>query len=500
MKKRTLLYYLLTLLATFFMLTSCSEDDDLSKEIDAATSGEYWENMAGVYRGKMVANIDGVAVDTMYQQIKVVSDNRNRMTVSISSLLVDNMNWRNIAFRDVYFYNAGDRVSFQAQTVQNLGQVQNVSLYLEGMVKGEEMEFTLKASSVTIRPITLTMKAEKLSRLLSSETNIVKMKLNHPLVIGQPSFYASNSLGNVMVFYVPDTLNMDSTEILVQPEFELSKGATISYPDSVMDFSKQVNYTVWAEDSIHRTVFQIIWQKAMIQKFDFGRWQTDHGWSEPIAGWGTNNGMLKTFMDEGKYSGEYAVKRVKGWNVGEWAAEMRTVMTGEGEEQAIFAGSFYQGYFDLTMQEPLYGPVYGVLSMNGYAPNAVEGYYKYIPANQIYEGNSLLQDTMRVNDTCCIRAILYEIVNPDDRLDSLNYMNDTKVVAIAEMGTLAGRYQPDFTEFSIYFKYIRSYFPTKRYKIALICSSSRDAGKKRGGPGSVLTVGGIEVMYVNGKR
>ena len=104
---------------------------------------------------------------------------------------------------------------------------------------------------------------------------------------------------------------------------------------------------------------------------------------------------------------------------------------------------------------------------------------------------------MKFNDTCRIQVILYEVVNPDDQLDSLNYINDPKVVAVAEMGRQAGVYQPEFTDFSLQFEFLKSYNVNRRYKLAVICSSSRDADKKRGAPGSKLTVGGIEVMYSN---
>ena len=204
---------------------------------------------------------------------------------------------------------------------------------------------------------------------------------------------------------------------------------------------------------------------------------------------------MKAIMDQGGYTGNYPVVRTKGKNVGEWAAQMETVMTGEGASQQIFAGSFFQGSFDLSMQAPLYGPEYGTLFTG--RPTTVKGYYKYTPSGDVYVGNSLFQDTMKFNDTCRIQAILYEVVNPDDQLDSLNYINDPKVVAIAEMGRQAGVYQPEFTDFSIQFEFLKSYNVNRRYKLAVICSSSRDADKKRGAPGSKLTVGGIEVMYSN---
>ena len=492
MNKKILLY-LLAVMSVLGIFTSCNDDDDMPDD-RASASGEYWEKMSGVYRGKMYVEIDGVAVDTIYQQLRIASDDRNRMTLSMSSLVVGDMVLNDVFFKNAYFTADGQIVGFKAETVQKLGQIPNVTLEAQGTVRENEMELKMVAHSVTMRAIHMRMKAGRLEKIPGQQAEIKKMILDHPLVISQPILQSYNSVsGYRMVFYVPDTLKMDSTEILVKPVFELSEGATISWPDSVMDFSKEVTYTVWAEDSIHRNVYKIQWAKAMIRKYEFNRWEMINGREEPADGWATNNAALGT-------DGGAVVTRVKGMNVGEWASEMRTMMTGEGKEQRIFAGSFFQGQFDLLMNPPLYGPVYGVPSLAGYAPSALKGYYKYLPSENVYVGSELLQDTLKVRDTCCIRAILFEIVNPDDRLDSVNYMNDPKVVAIAEMGRQAGQYQPAYTEFSIYFNYIRSFFVSKRYKIAMICSSSRDADKLRGAPGSLLTVGGIEVMYFNAGR
>lgn len=491
MRNKLLLYYLLAIFSALCIFTACSDEDDEMSDTHAATSGEYWEEMAGVYRGKMNIEVDGVIIDTIYQQVEIASDNRNRMTLSTASLIVDEVGWSNMYFKNVYFSKNGDQVSFRAETVQYVGSIPNVSLVLTGTISGGYMEMSILANSVTIRPTTLSMRAEKLDEKMSSNTSILKMELNHELITRQPVVGS-----RLLVFYVSDTLDMDSTELLIRPEFTLAEGASISYPDSIMDFSEDVTYTVWAEDSIHRTEYIVQWRQAHIQKYEIGSWNIENGWDEPNHGWGTNNGNLKTLMELGSYTGEYAVKRVKGWYVGDWATEMTTVMTGEGEDKSIFAGSFFQGTFDLSMEEPLRGPVYGVTSIDSYRPQAVRGYYKYIPSNELYFADSLIIDTIRsLNDTCGIRAILYEVTHPDETLDSVNYMNDPKVVAIAELGKQAGQYQSEFAEFSINFDFIKSYSGQKRYKIAMICSSSRDSDKKRGAPRSVLTVGGFEVMF-----
>lgn len=493
--KKSLLYLLILFpLCGFF--ASCDDDNEIGDDY-AETSGDYWDGISGTYRGKMNVSVDGVSIDTIIQQAEITSDDRNRMTLAINSIVVDeNIQFRNISFKNVYLNQVNNTITFHATTVQNLGNIANVSLELQGTVNGADIDLTVYAHSVTMRSVSMNLKGSKLEKPLNTEAQILKMTLDHPLITSQPTFGYSSSY-NIIYVYVADTLHLtDSTEIFIRPEFELPKGATISYPDSLMNFAgKEVTYTVWAEDSIHRTKYRVSLIQSMLRKFEFNIWKNVNGWEEPQEGWATNNGQMKAIMDQGGYTGNYPVVRTKGKNVGEWAAQMETVMTGEGANQQIFAGAFFQGSFDLSMQAPLYGPEYGTLFSG--RPTTVKGYYKYTPSGDVYVGNSLFQDTMKFNDTCRIQAILYEVVNPDDQLDSLNYINDPKVVAVAEMGRQAGVYQPEFTDFSLQFEFLKSYNVNRRYKLAVICSSSRDADKKRGAPGSKLTVGGIEVMYSN---
>lgn len=492
--KKSLLYLLILFpLCVFF--ASCDDDNEIRDDY-AETSGDYWDGISGTYRGKMNVSVDGVSIDTIVQQAEISSDNRNRMTLAINSIIVDeNIKFNNIKFKDVYLTKVNNTVVFNATTVQSLGSIDNVSLELQGSVNGGDIDLTIQAHSVTMRPVSLSLQGSKLDKPLNTEAQILKMTLNDPLITSQPAFIYSSSY-NLILVYVTDTLRLtDSTELFIRPEFELSKGATISYPDSLMNFAgKEVVYTVWAEDSIHRTKYMVSLVPSMVKKFEFNIWKNVNGWEEPQEGWATNNGQMKALMDQGSYTGDnYPVVRTKGKNVGEWAAQMETVMVGEGENRQIFAGSFFQGSFDLNMQAPLYGPQYGVLFTS--KPTAVKGYYKYTPSSEVYVGNTLYQDTMKFNDTCRIQAILYEVVNPDDQLDSLNYISDPKVIAVAEMERQAGAYQPEFTDFTLPFGFLKSYNTNRRYKLAVICSSSRDAGKKKGAPGSKLTVGGIEVMY-----
>ena len=499
MKKRLL--YLCLLLPLLGCFASCDDDSGINNEY-AETSGDNWDGLSGTYRGKMYVSFDGVAVDTIYQQAEIVSDNRNKMTLSISSIIVnDDIYFNNEFFKNVFFTKEGNTASFRAETVQSMGRLSNVSLTLRGTIEGGNIDLTIDASSVVIRPIKMQLKGDKLDKPLSSESEILKVTLKHPYITSQPDFSYGTFNGNyvpVILVYITDTLKLtDSTEILIRPEFELSKGATISHPDSVMNFAGKslVSYTVWAEDSIHRTTYYAVLVQAMVRSCPFTTWKNTNGWEEPENGWATNNGAFRKIVGD-SYQGAYPVTRVKGQKTGEWAAQMETVMPKNGDKQKLFSGSIFQGNFDLTMQAPLYGPQYGT-AFSG-QPVTVRGYYKYAPGKEMYADNALYQDTVPMSDTCHIQAILYEVVNPDDCLDSLNYMLDPKLIAVANMpNQQGGRYQPEFKQFTLTFQYMKAYSFLRRYKIALLCGSSAHAGKGNGAPGSRLTVGGIEVMYTN---
>lgn len=492
--KKILAYYVILFLLPY--LIGCSKDESINN-YDSQTSGEFWEKTSGTYRGKMYVDVDKVELDTIYQHAIISSDDRNRMTLSINSIIIDNdMKLNNIFFKNIYMENSGSKIILRGTTNQFLGNIDNVKIELEGELVGENLELNIQAKSVAIRTVNIKFIASKLSTKLNNKAFIEEIKLNHPDIIGVPDItYNGNDFS--IICYVRDTLKLtDSTEIFVKPAFKLSNGARITYPDSLMNFAgKDVKYTVWAEDSIHRNVYKVKILKAMIREYTFNRWVNDNGWEEPVGDWATNNGAIKPLIDAGSYSGEYPVTRVKGLKVGEWAANMKTVMTGEGENKRIFAGSFFMGEFDMEMKAPNNGPLYGILFKG--APSSVRGYYKYLPSDKIYIKDSLRVDTIRQTDTCGIRAILYEVVNPTDVLDSLNYLKDPKVVAVADIGRLGGYYRPTYTPFSIYFRYLKMYSPVKRYKIALICTSSKKGYQFIGAPGSELSVGAIEVRYSN---
>ena len=69
-----------------------------------------------------------------------------------------------------------------------------------------------------------------------------------------------------------------------------------------------------------------------------------------------------------------------------------------------------------------------------------------------------------------------------------------KIVAIASVD---GKEQAEYTDFSVDFKFKdgKNFDPAKKYKLAVVCSSSKDGDKFSGAPGSVLYVDDLEVTF-----
>lgn len=154
--KKSLIYLLLLFpLCGFF--ASCDDDNEIGDDY-AETSGDYWDGISGIYRGKMNVSVDGVSIDTIVQQAEITSDDRNRMTLAINSIVVDeNIQFRNISFKNVYLTQVNNSVTFNATTVQNLGNIANVSLELRGTISGGDIDLTVHAHSVTMRPVSMNL-------------------------------------------------------------------------------------------------------------------------------------------------------------------------------------------------------------------------------------------------------------------------------------------------------------------------------------------------------
>lgn len=94
-----------------------------------------------------------------------------------------------------------------------------------------------------------------------------------------------------------------------------------------------------------------------------------------------------------------------------------------------------------------------------------------------------------------MNAVLYEVDSyASDVLDGTNLLTSDKIVAVASVD---GKEQASYVDFDVNFTYKpgKSYNSSKKYKLAIVCSSSKDGDRFSGAPGSVLYLDNLEVTF-----
>lgn len=497
MKKRT--YYIL-LLSVFTGLFCACQDDAVTNNITAEEAAPF----IGVYKGKMTPNVDGVTANEMWQQVKVITDENGKLQMRMEAFRVNNIEFGNIILENIEgSQENGKTMEFMAKTNQTLYNISNANIVAKGNIDGATMAIDFTIQSVSTPTINASMVAQKRDRLENDTAQILSMWFNDERIIMQPDIIQDSYSIN---FYITDTL-ADSVQMVLYPQFELTPGATI-YPaagDSVNFSNGRVFFTVWAEDSIHRTNYTVYPGKAQALRYNMDFWETrpkdetnsDLAYLTPQEQtWQTGNEALRYWKKQGIYgmqspfSVEKETQLVK---AGDAAVKISTRYV-NGATPALQAGVFYTGdEFKVDLDEPLKSIRFGTLFET--KPLKIKGWYSYTPGTQYYQNNL---PTAEMTDTCRISAILYEINDENQTLDSLDIYNDEKIIAIGmfESGaTTTNEYMP----FEIKISYIKSYFFTKQYKLALIATPSRDGASFSGADGSTLWLDEIEIISQDNK-
>ena len=523
MKKIILLFTLLSV----FLVWNCSDKIEAADEW--SSSARTWEDKLGDYRGTLDILVDGLAMDTVVQQVSFVGDNYNRVSMSIEDLYIQDKRYGTVYFTELSFKEENGVINIKGtQNSPTSTSFGLVTFDIVGKVKNNVLSFDLTINGVDIKELQLNMRnARMIDKFPNSATYIekafvVEEDLNRPFITGTPAISSHQ-----VTIFVADSLTItDSTFFCVRPKFELSPGAwiepdptmnwtvthntnpdikdapSIATTDSLYRFTEKLDMfgnrtmyfelKVWAEDSINFREYRVTYAKSNAIKISLFHWETRDGYREPIAGWATNNGYFKTLSkDVPLFANRYAT-RVLGGTIGEIGATVRTGVTGTVKDSnvVVVSGKLFRGVFNLdSLNTPKNGELHGV-PFSKRKPVSLRGQFKYIPGSVLYLGDSILPDSIKGHtDSCYIEAFLYESPTADSYLDSLD-LDDRKIVGHAKF--VSGK-SYEFRDFSMNFK-VRNWVPNRRYHLGIVCRSSGKDEYRVGAQGSELTVSGFEIM------
>lgn len=521
--KKSLFYCLFAVLCAVNLFSSCSENEGIVIPIDS--------DLAGKYKGKLDVSISQNGVDipggTVESQIiAVMKAGDNAVSLSITDFSFMGIEIGDINLNDCvlkangsnYEFNGATKVEAESLTadVDATGVFSNGTLSLN-------LDIDATLTGGLKQTVKVTYSGTRLKGDESSEAKITSFVFDREvaavdsLVIGET---AINEEAKTITFMVADTAKAEYLTALV-PTIEVSKGATVvPVSGEAQDFSngKIVTYTVTAEDGTVAEYKVSIASKIAV--YDFETWipgvegqEPDMTFYYPI-GWASSNAGTQMLKALGM-TDSYAVEPSEDAHSGKKSALIRSVDS-KGQKPyppflpaipKLTTGSMFLGNFIIDTKNTLNSTKFGIPYFN--KPVSLKGWYKYTPGETYYivkqepyidHCHEAVVDESKT-DEFLISVVLYEtdefdtsgwsdcLTGVSDKESNIYFSN--RVAAIAQ---LTGGEQMEWKNFELTLDWKQAFSIDKKYRMAIICSASKDGDKFWGAPGSTLLVDDLELV------
>ncbi|MFV0588142.1 PCMD domain-containing protein [Bacteroides reticulotermitis] len=512
MKKN--LFYLLLLTCSISLFTACSDDDDdvkLPIETD----------LAGTYKGDLSVVVDNAQMPSVPQRITISKSAKgnNQIALSIKDFSFATFNVGDIEVDPCQVKAISGGYSFEGkQTLVLAAPLGSCPVTITGTVKGNKVDIQI---GVEVAGLNQTVKANfagtKLAGNENAEAKILTFAFDSELVTQQPVIDDANG---TISFKVNDAATDE--QLKLTPVFTISEKATVTPATGVVqDFSngKSVTYTVMAENGTMKKYVVSIAGRNQVTSYDFETWvagvpdEPTISFHDP-SGWSSSNKgsfMLKMMQ----LTDRDVVTQTSDAHGGKSVARIET-LDSQGAEifgikvPKVTTGSLFLGSFEIDSNNTLNSTKFGINYTK--KPISLKGFFKYTPGATYYASTVAAPNVATVdatkNDQFAIKVVLYTVKNvvtdPEDWSDYLtgvanddatypdnNIYTSSRVVAI---GSLEGGAQSAWKEFDLKLEYKQAFDATKKYRMTIVCSSSKDGDKFSGAPGSVLTVDDFELI------
>lgn len=486
------------------------------KGVDTNTSSLY--NL--VYKGNMDINVSGVPTPAIEQRVyitKARSSGMNGRDTSMVKLAIKNFAFQGIELGDITLdtipvQKRGEVFAFKASERKiKLTAIGEVSANMQGTIVGEKMNLTLDidASGLKVNvafagQTVVENKTAKMEEMTIEGAAVVEQTL----ATSKLTFRVWDNTADAQLSFTPkyklsEKAVIDSAIIHLtgQPNVKLTADQVSG--KAPIDFSgfksnsDYVKYFLAAEDPNQKSSFLIYMERIQVLNpvYDMKTWVVDEDSSKPAPKGLSTSNLAAAFFP--MFGIEVPVPVVES----DGAAEITTSRTvsatlPNGMIPGVTAGTLFLGEFKIdisnTLKSTHFGAPYNVKPVN------FKFTYKYTPGNTFYKTvtNNSINDTEIVpneKDQCSINAYLYEVANYDETLDGTNINTSKKVImkASLEDGSAKDTYQ----DMTVAFKETGNgtFDPAKKYKLAIVCSSSKRGDEFMGADGSKLWVKHLEV-------
>lgn len=466
---------------------------------DTNTSSLY----ASVYKGNMSIRLadmpDPVDMIQRVYIFKSGSAGTTKRDTSMVKLTIENFAFQDlvlgrITLDTVLVQKRGEVLAFKAHypklKIATLGEV---AADLKGTIVDKKMNLSLDIDAFGL---TVAVSFDGESVIESKVAKMEEMKIEGPGIVGR------QSTASKLTLQVWD--DVKDSELLLTPIFKLSEKATVDSVTvnvrgqkpvkltqdqvegkapidfSVLKGSKDfIKYFLAAEDPKNKGSYLIYMERLasdLNTHYDMqGEWVDKNP-----KGLASSNAAAGAFFMMGitlPAPGAPVTKTDDG------AARITTFKSvskdgfNSAAVPALTAGTLFLGNFKVDMNNTLKSTKFGVPYRK--KPTTLKFAYKYIPGETVYksvtgtDGKNRAEVLTDRTDECSIAAYLYEVDDYAETLDGTNINNSKKVILKAELAD--GTAKTNYTEQSISFEEIGngSYDATKKYKLTIVCSSSK---------------------------
>lgn len=498
MKKN--LFYLFALICSMSLFISCSDDDpDYSVAIE--------QEIAGSYKGTLDVEVDGTTIGrNIPKNISVV-----KASSTAINLTMKDFSFMGITIGDVVLSNCklSEKNSVYTFTgVQELAvtglscTINATGTVTNGQVK-IDMDIDAKVGDVS-QKVKVVYKGNKLSGSESSEAKITSFVFKDaPIVTEQPVI--DDATGKISFKVLEGATDAELAALV--PTIEISPKAIVS-PDTGVkqNFASNVTYTVIAEDGTIKEYVVSIAGRQVAMKFPFDEWksvgagksQHDEPAEETLATSASGASLLWLYGVEG-----FPLYKETEDVVAGNAAKLVTMDTSAKTNAlvpALTSGSVFTGFFNINkvFEDRLLTTEFGIEYDK--KPAYFRGWYKYTPGEKFINGEGAtkpgdVKEEPDSKDECAIQAVLYEATDADGNEviltgHTINGSEYHVATAVLADGTAKSAY----TYFDLPFTYTKEYDPSKKYKLVISCSSSKEGDVFKGAGGSTLWIDEFEVI------
>lgn len=476
-----------------------------------------------VYKGKMNIGVTGMEVEPIDQRVYILTPykfgNTKRDTamikLQIKNFTFETMSLGNISIDTIIVQKRGDVYGFNVEKREiKLDKIGTVLADLRGVIIGGKIELNLDIDATGLK-VKVDFAGDTIVE--SQEAKLTNMKIENPAIINVKDksntttvqFWNSNAGKLVAVtptFTLSEKAKVDSISLFLGKKWvkrlDLNSPLDLSVLNHATD--DYIQYTISAEDPNTQAKYKIAADRLsdLPLKFTMDKWVAS---GEPEGLMSSNDAAsllpfmgIKVPKPVARY-GQENVVRIMTFRT-DTANQPMTLVP------AITAGTMFTGTFSIDIENTLRSTKFGIPYNN--EPATFKITYKYTPGPAFFKqvvvkvttdkGKEVDDNVAELvpgkTDECSINAYLYEVNSYDETLDGTNINTSDKVIMRALLPS--GEAVADYKTLELPFVSTNNgaYDPSKKYKIAIVCSSSKDGDKFEGAPESILYVKHLEVV------